>query len=280
MDVKRYLYICCTIAVCSFSMILFSKLFTTITYAKGTIEQNITLHKEHSINIAKLQVNSVYQETKTQSASITTNRFSSQGRSAYLTFDDGPTSYTNDILDILQTHNLQATFFLLDGNINKFPKIVERIVTEGHAIGCHGVSHKIDKFYESAQSALQEINTCRESINTVTGVTSNLFRVPFGSYPHLKKSYKDALSNEGYIMWDWNIDSYDWKTGDPNVVIENIKKQILPFEDSSTSPVLLMHDKEVTSKALDSIITLLNEKEFTMERITESIQPVQFKEVK
>lgn len=280
MDVKRYLYICCTIAIFSFSMVLFSKLFTTITYAKGTIEQNVTLHNERSIHIAQLQVNSVNQENETKSASITTNRFSSQGRSAYLTFDDGPTAYTNDILDILQTHNVQATFFLLDGNIKKFPEVVERIVKEGHAVGCHGVSHKIDVFYKSEQSALQEINTCGESINTVTGVTSNLFRVPFGSYPHLKKSYKDALSNEGYIMWDWNIDSYDWNTRDPKVVIDNITKQILPFEDSSTSPVLLMHDKEVTSKALESIINLLNEKEFTMERITETMKPVQFKEVK
>ncbi|MFT4414125.1 polysaccharide deacetylase family protein [Fredinandcohnia humi] len=279
MDLRRYLYISTTITIFTFCILLFSKVFSSIGFENDGKVYPVELHSvRHDGYGRELAQNRVSNETAVMSATSKNLRFN-QMNQVYLTFDDGPTKYTNDILDILKKHDVQATFFLLDANIKKFPKTVKRIIAEGHSVGCHGVTHRIDMFFMSPETALNEIKTCNDSIIASTGFSSKLYRVPFGSYPYMKQPYRDALADEGYIMWDWNIDSYDWKTNSSQLVVKNIKEQIIPFENGTISPVLLMHDKLVTSKALDSIILLLKEKDFQLVRILETSQPVQFKMV-
>ena len=68
----------------------------------------------------------------------------------YLTFDDGPNQYTPTILDILKQKKAKATFFMIEGNIKRNPKIVNRIIKEGHYPGLHSVSHDVKKLYRGS----------------------------------------------------------------------------------------------------------------------------------
>src|SRR5699024_8629644 len=123
---------------------------------------------------------------------------------------DGPTSATTDILDTLHQFNAKATFFMLEPSMRESPEVVDKIVEQGHAVGLHGVTHDLNHFYKSEQSALNEITTAQETLQQITGVRSNLIRTPYGSVPYLTKSYREILDSNGFKLWDWNVDSRDW----------------------------------------------------------------------
>ncbi|WP_458412929.1 polysaccharide deacetylase family protein [Schinkia sp. CFF1] len=195
----------------------------------------------------------------------------------YLTFDDGPSRYTRDILKTLQLKNAHATFFLLKGNIDKNPSILEEMVNQGHSVGCHGVSHRVDIFYSSPKVAVHEMKECQRDIYDYSRVYSPLIRVPFGSYPHLSPAIKKELLASGFIYWDWTIDSEDWTNNHPEQVLKNVKSQLKLAVKKGYTPVVLLHDKEVTAKTLPQLLSYLQASGYKMEAITISKKPVQFK---
>ncbi|QOR65162.1 polysaccharide deacetylase [Cytobacillus suaedae] len=203
--------------------------------------------------------------------------FAQDKKTVYLTFDDGPTKYTEEILDILLEKNIRATFFLLKNNIDKYPAIVTRIQKEGHAIGCHGVTHDLSQFYATPESPIDEMNQCFESISSIIDHPSNLIRVPFGSYPYMKQEHRDLLSLNGYLMWDWNVDSEDWSNSNGSYVKTNVLEQVSSLTIKNITPVVLLHDKKVTSEILSSMIDELNKQDYTFSKITEDLKPLQFK---
>ena len=84
--------------------------------------------------------------------------YSSDTKRAFLTFDDGPSNNTNQILDILKERGIKATFFVLGSNVEKNPEIVKRMYDEGHFIANHGYSHVYDSIYSSKEAVLDEFN--------------------------------------------------------------------------------------------------------------------------
>ncbi|WP_102346474.1 polysaccharide deacetylase family protein [Bacillus sp. Marseille-P3661] len=194
---------------------------------------------------------------------------------AYLTFDDGPNLYTLEIIKTLKQKGVQATFFLLKNNINKHPSIVNSITENGNSIGCHGVSHRVDYFYASAESVVQEMRECQRTIYSISRIRSPLVRVPFGSYPYLTPQMKNALEQEGFIYWDWNIDSDDWKNNE-HTILTSIKEQLTFIEEKGHTPTILLHDKQVTTKILPDIIDHLLSRGYIIKGINNYTQPVQF----
>ncbi|MDE6608589.1 MAG: polysaccharide deacetylase family protein [Lachnospiraceae bacterium] len=73
-------------------------------------------------------------------------------RKVYLTFDDGPSVYTGEILDILKEYDVKATFFVVGKEGEKYEELYKRIVEEGHTLGMHSYSHKYSEIYETEQN--------------------------------------------------------------------------------------------------------------------------------
>ncbi|QOR66403.1 polysaccharide deacetylase family protein [Cytobacillus suaedae] len=209
----------------------------------------------------------------TSLSAVTTDK---KTKVAFLTIDDGPTSYTNELLDILQEYNAKATFFMMDGSMKDYQYEVKRMVAEGHALGAHSVTHDKKLFYHSPSSALNEMMITRNTIEQITGINTNLMRVPYGSNPYMKKSYREAVNNEGFIMWDWNVDSLDWKLSGPDYV-EYTLKQVREKDSRGEIPIILIHDRKTTIDHLPSLLTALEDLGYTLASLTEEIEPYQFK---
>lgn len=71
---------------------------------------------------------------------------------AYLTFDDGPSQYSNDMMDVLKQQNIKATYFMLGDHMRQYPDAVKRMLNEGHYPGLHSMTHDRVKLYNSGGS--------------------------------------------------------------------------------------------------------------------------------
>lgn len=191
----------------------------------------------------------------------------------YLTFDDGPFANSTEILKLLQNYNADATFFMLAPNIKKYPDAVKQMVDDGHAVGMHGVTHDVKQIYQSPQTVVDEMLAGQSEIEAITGVKTNLIRVPYGSKPHMKDHYLDAVNQAGFKLWDWNLDSLDWKYRNEEYVNKVIHDQEAAQKDGL---VILLHEKETTLAHLEQLLKYYSENGYEMKKITESMPPVQF----
>lgn len=192
----------------------------------------------------------------------------------YLTFDDGPNSYTPAILDLLKKYDMKATFFMLSGNMKNNSKVVKRMADEGHGLGLHGVTHDQKKVYANNNSVVNEMNTANNTLKSIVGYKTKLVRVPYGSKPLLTKAQYNNLVNAGYKMWDWNIDSGDSKKSyvDPQKLIKDTTNYIA--SKKSGTVVVLFHDKKCTLEALEGILKWMQENNYTSESLTNEMKPL------
>lgn len=102
-------------------------------------------------------------------------------RQVYLTFDDGPSSNTDQILDILKEYDVKATFFVVGKTDERSVKAYQRIVDEGHTLAMHSYSHKYDEIYESKEAFAKDLNSLQEYLYETTGVWPRIYRFPGGS---------------------------------------------------------------------------------------------------
>lgn len=196
----------------------------------------------------------------------------------YLTFDDGPTAHTMQLLDILDQYDAKATFFMLGPHMEQYQTATKRIVKEGNGLGLHGVTHVVKKFYGSPFSAYKEMRDANESLYQVAGVRTSLVRTPYGSKPYMKQGYRDVmLSQGGFHLWDWNVDSLDWKyKKDHQRVYNNIMSQVNAVEKRGINPVVLMHDQPATLKVLPLVLKTLKKDGYTFEILNKQVHPVNF----
>ncbi|GGE61871.1 polysaccharide deacetylase [Priestia taiwanensis] len=174
------------------------------------------------------------------------------GKVVYLTFDDGPTTLTNQFLDVLKEEEVKATFFMQGSNLQNtsFQESVKHAVKEGHYIGGHSMTHNSDKLYSKGKF-VPEMKETLTLIQEITGTNPKLVRPPYGSAPGLKsEEIRNQIVEAGIKVWDWTIDSHDWRLkGNPKQIVENIKKQT-----TENIEVVLMHEKSQTLQALPEII--------------------------
>lgn len=199
------------------------------------------------------------------------------GHTVYLTFDDGPSATTSQLLDILSKYEVQATFFMLGNNMNKYPSQVKRIVKEDYGLGLHGMTHRKEKFYASPAAALAEMSGDNAVLKKLTGATTTLIRPPYGSKPYFTKSFRDKVLGQGYHLWDWNVDSNDWKyKEDSDKIYNTVMEQVHTLKKSKTNPVILMHDQKATLKVLPRLLEALKKEGYTFQVITKDMEPVNF----
>lgn len=174
------------------------------------------------------------------------------GKVVYLTFDDGPSQLTDQFLDVLQQHNVQATFFMQGGNLQleAFQNSVKRATKEGHYIGAHSMTHNYNQLYIQDQFVSQMAETL-QIIQDLTGTTPTLTRAPYGSAPGLNgEKMRDEMAGANMKLWDWTIDSKDWALpNNPAQIILNVKNNTVRDRE-----VVLMHETPQTLTALPEII--------------------------
>ncbi len=187
------------------------------------------------------------------------------GKVIYLTIDDGPSEYTDKIIKILNENKVNATFFMINGNMKAYPNQVKNIVENGNTAGFHSVSHDIHKLYASTTSAKEEFDTNQATFKKITGQTSNVIRLPFGSKPYTPRASYNALIDSGYKLWDWTLDTEDWKSTSSQIM-ESVKK----YSEDADDVVLLMHERKQTVAVLDEMIKYLKSEGFKILPIKQS----------
>ncbi|WP_102275015.1 polysaccharide deacetylase family protein [Cytobacillus massiliigabonensis] len=193
----------------------------------------------------------------------------------YLTFDDGPSAYTTSILESLHSYDIKATFFMLEPNMKIYPDKLNQIITEGHVPALHGVSHDVSKIYRSEQTVVDEMTQGQETLLNLTGQLTHLIRTPYGSAPHMKPSYKEAVQAAGFQLWDWTIDSHDWKYKNGEFVGDVIQ-QMENYRYKSSPIVILLHDRKSTAEHLPSLLKYLQSHGYEMDVLSEKLSAYNF----
>ncbi|AJH60280.1 polysaccharide deacetylase (plasmid) [Bacillus cereus] len=224
-------------------------------------------HKNTSI----MAVNEISTIPKNDYFKEVPKQYNGQSRKiAYLTFDDGPGVYTSQLLDILKKNQVKATFFLLGTNAHKYPDDVKREKSEGHYIGMHGMTHDYRQLYKEGKF-VQEMEQNQKIIKELTGIQAHLVRPPYGSMPGLNQALRDQTAAAHFKVWDWNIDSLDWKYNHSPLsqsvpaIVNTIVSQA-----NENREVILLHDIHQQSvEAVSSIIEKLREKGYDFEAYDE-----------
>lgn len=224
-------------------------------------------------NHQRIRDNKLYDTTITNIIYKSTNEINkgpskSIGKVAYITIDDGPSKYTNEILNVLNKYNARATFFMIDSNMKSYPNEVKAIIENGNTPGFHSVSHDIHKLYKTSKSAKEEFDINKQTLLDLAGVESNIVRLPYGSKPYTPYECYESLVDAGYKMWDWDIDTEDWKVSTEKA-LENVKT----YSNGKDNIVVLMHERKQTAKSLDSILSYLSEEGYTFVPIKEDEIP-------
>ncbi len=198
-------------------------------------------------------------------------RISKTTKKAYITIDDGPSIYTEDIIQILNKYNAKGTFFLIDRNMKKYPDKVKSIVENGNTAGLHSVSHDIHKLYKTKEAAKVEFDNNNDTLYEITGEHSNLIRLPYGSKPYTSQESYNVLTESGYKIWDWNLDTEDWKSN-PKEILENT----IRYSSNKNEIIILLHEKKQTVEILDSLIKYLIQQGYELVPIKEEEVPKNF----
>lgn len=163
------------------------------------------------------------------------------------TFDDGPSENTLKILDVLDKHEVKATFFVIGEKCIKHPEIIQKMIKSGHFIGNHSFSHQNNIGWSSTKSVIQEIEKCNLAIENTAGYKTNLYRPPFGvTNPNIAR----AILSTNMLSIGWTIRTFDTQISDPQKLISKVKPRI-----NNKGHIVLMHDTcEQSVLALDAFI--------------------------
>lgn len=192
-----------------------------------------------------------------------------------LTFDDGPDKkYTNQILEILQQKNVHATFFVIGLNMNRYPKIVQRINENGHEIGSHTFTHPNITHISSKQFFL-ELNGFQKMLQSTIGRKTILFRPPYAEdvEPETAEQISSLLlaNDQGYYTVGMHIDPKDW--AQPG--IDTIMSRVMESVGNNEGNVVLLHDsggnRDQTIAALPLLIDALQAKGYELVTVSDLI---------
>lgn len=165
-----------------------------------------------------------------------------------LTFDDGPDKkYTPLVLDILEEHDVKATFFVVGNQVSKYPKVAKRIVEEGHSIGNHSWSHQ-DLTKLSAKALNTQIDSAQKAILDATGVDTKLFRAPYGN---LSAKLITQLHERDMLHVMWSVDTRDWA----GTSVKDMRANVL--KNTKDGAAILMHSFGGKKGSLDNTLELL-----------------------
>lgn len=239
------------------------------------LAQSSTVEESHEISLS-IEYQKLYPDMYVSLAEET----KSVPKTVYLTFDDGPSSRTAEILDILKNEDIKATFFIIGKEGNKQKELLERIAEEGHTLGVHTYSHIYDSIYKSVESFLEDFSETYHLIYETTGVRPEVFRFPGGSVNTYNAQFYEEIISEltrrGFTYYDWNASSGD---AVPKATANTVLSNAIQSSAGKDRVILLMHDsigKSYTVAALLGIIEYFRAQGYEFDRITNDVTPIAF----
>ena len=203
-------------------------------------------------------------------------------KTVYLTFDDGPSARTGEILDILDRYGIKATFFVVGtrNDNDEDRAMMRRIVEAGHTLGMHSYTHDYKLIYASVEDCLADFYRVYQLIYDATGAYPTILRFPGGSINGYNGAFYQSLLAEvtrrHFVYFDWNVATGDAVgTADP----EELARNALRNCSSLRRAMILMHDsggKRGTVEALPAIIEGYRDAGFTFAALTPEVVPVVF----
>lgn len=285
-DKKRitFIVIAIVVIIITLSMSIYYLVDTTLRVKKSKeFEKQIIEYNQQQQEEAKqkeIEKQAKIPKLTEQGKENIKNIYHTDKKVAYLTFDDGPSNNTHQILDILKQNNIKATFFVLGSQVEIFPETTNRIYNEGHYIANHGYSHKYSEIYQSPEQVLNEFNQCNQIVAKTINVpeyNSHLFRFPGGSvggkYAELKKQAITVLEQNDILHIDWNSLTGDSEKVNPTeeYLMDNLQKTT----EGKNSLVILMHDaqaKKITAETLPKVIEYLQQQGYSFESFYDIIK--------
>ncbi len=199
----------------------------------------------------------------------------------YLTFDDGPSQRTPEVLRILEEKEVKATFFVVGKEDAASLEYYRQIVQAGHTLGMHSYSHNYKTIYTSVEDFLADYYRLFTLLRDTTGVTPTVFRFPGGSLNSYNQDIYEEIIAEmlrrGFVYYDWSLSAEDAAAVSPKA--ENITAHILEGAQKHDRAVVLMHDSYLrtsTVQALPALIDGLREQGFTLKALDRSVKPISF----
>ena len=224
------------------------------------------------------------EETTTEEATTEETTPVDTRKKVYLTFDDGPSSNTNAILDILKEYNAKATFFVNAKNSSIYADEYKRIVEEGHTLALHSYTHVYADVYASVDAFMADTHKLIDFLYELTGVKCNIYRFPGGSSNTKTKidikEFGRALDAEEIVYFDWNVSSGDAVS--PALSADEIYTNVTSGVVKKNTPVVLMHDlksKATTVEALPRILQFLIDNDYNIAAIDSSTELVQHRKI-
>ena len=212
---------------------------------------------------------------------VPTARFASQikkenetvKKTAYLTFDDGPSENTKKILKTLKDKDAVATFFLIGNEITEDREsIVKKEIKQGNAVGVHTFCHKQNKIYCDESCFFEDFQKTSECIEKITGTVPKLHRFPWGSNNGYVSAYVDDLHKKlqgmGVKSFDWNVSGEDSVGGvvAQETIFQNVKKDLCKYDE----PIILLHDSGAmnnTAAVLERIIDYIRSEGYAFDTL-------------
>ena len=174
-----------------------------------------------------------------------------------LTFDDGPSEYTLDILRILRAKKAKATFFMLGQQVASYPSYARRVLALGHEIGNHSYDHDL-------LPSGSNIRRATRRIRQATAFRPCTFRPPYGA---VSSSLKRSVRDNRMKIISWDVDTSDWKLPGPGAIASSV------IHRSRPGSIVLMHDgggpRSGTVDALATAIAGLRDRGYKLVTVSE-----------
>ncbi len=203
-------------------------------------ESQTTVSQEEFV--ADTELSDMYPELYVEKSSV---KKVPDSKTVFLTFDDGPSENTYDILYILDKHNIKATFFMSAGKTERCEEQMRAVAEAGHSIGVHSFSHDTDVIYSSAKEYLDDFYVTCKMINDASGVMPTIYRMPDSSSasPEVLAEIKSEMERRGFTHFGYNAESGD-RSADKSwqhiydTVLENVCKNT----QAGRASVVHLHD--------------------------------------
>ena len=188
-----------------------------------------------------------------------------------LTFDDGPSESTAELLEILARHKAPATFFQCGTSVRRLPEVAREVAAAGHEIGNHTDTHP-KLHFKSRAFIYRELAAAQETIQAVTGLQPRYFRAPYGVRWF---GLREAQQRLGLMGVMWSTIALDWKLAAPGIVARLL-------EGAGNGAILCLHDGRAAQphpdvramlEAVRELLPRLMERGFHFEKVTDILCP-------
>lgn len=275
---KFLLIVTCTILVCT---LLMTSATTHLFSQNPVIKKARTMPQNHAMTIAHDFKVEWKEQVDTLITAISENIYTGR-KIAFLTFDDGPSAYTADILAILNQYGVTGNFFVVGTQVDTYPEMITKIKEQGSGIFIHSTTHIYDEIYASGVAFENDLRTTKDKLNNLGIDTAYIYRFPGGSNNSyiddaLFPTFQQVLTNYGITYVDWNVDSGDANGTNPDAatILATIKQQSAGRDYLN----ILMHDtssKASTREALPQIIEYLLQENYEIITMPKGIYGPEF----